>query len=68
MVGQFGLNKRARIMGHSHGGLLAYGWAFRHPGCVDRIAGICPATDFRTYPGLVQPCQHPGMHVTWATA
>ena len=34
------------------GGLIAYGWAFRHPKCVDRIAGMCPATDFRTYPGL----------------
>jgi pimeloyl-ACP methyl ester carboxylesterase len=39
-------------MGHSHGGLLAYGWAFRHPECVERIAGICPATDFRSYPGI----------------
>jgi len=37
---------------HSHGGLIAYGWAFRHPVCVDRIAGMCPATDFRTYPTL----------------
>src|SRR5439155_18058431 len=47
-----GLNKRARLLSHSHGGLIAYGWAFRHPKCVDRIAGMCPATDFRTYPGL----------------
>src|SRR5262249_19104858 len=30
----------------------AYGWAFRHPECVDRIAGMSPATDFRTYPTL----------------
>ena len=40
------------IMGQSHGGLIAYGWAFRHPTCVDRIAGICPATDFRSWPTL----------------
>jgi hypothetical protein len=52
LVSQYGLHNRARIMGHSHGGLIAYGWAIRHPTCVDRIAGMCPATDFRSYPGL----------------
>jgi lysophospholipase L1-like esterase/pimeloyl-ACP methyl ester carboxylesterase len=49
---EFGLNRRARIMGQSHGGLIAYGWAFRNPTCVERIAGICPATDFRSWPTL----------------
>jgi pimeloyl-ACP methyl ester carboxylesterase len=39
-------------MGQSHGGLIAYGWAFRNPACVERIAGICPATDFRSWPTL----------------
>ena len=34
------------------GGLIAYGWAFRHPACVDRIAGMSPAIDFRSYPTL----------------
>lgn len=52
LVSKFGLNKRARLLGHSHGGLIAYGWAFRHPACVDRIAGMAPATDFRSYPTL----------------
>jgi len=52
LVSKYGLHKRARVLAHSHGGLIAYGWAFRHPTCVDRIAGMCPATDFRTYPGL----------------
>ncbi len=52
LVSKHGLNKRARVLSHSHGGLIAYGWAFRHPKCVDRIAGMCPATDFRTYPTL----------------
>lgn len=52
VVAQYGLNKRARIMGQSHGGLMAYGWAFRNPHCVERIIGICPATDFRTWPTL----------------
>src|SRR5262245_48845742 len=52
LVADYGLNKRARIMGQSHGGLIAYGWAFRNPACVERIAGICPATDFRSWPTL----------------
>ena len=52
IVADYDLHKRARIMGQSHGGLIAYGWAFRNPTCVDRVAGICPATDFRTYPTL----------------
>jgi hypothetical protein len=52
LVSKYGLHKRARLLAHSHGGLIAYGWAFRHPSCVDRIAGMSPATDFRTYPTL----------------
>ncbi|MBI2823874.1 MAG: alpha/beta fold hydrolase [Planctomycetia bacterium] len=52
LVAKHGLHKRARVLCHSHGGLIAYGWAFRHPECVDRIAGMCPAIDFRTYPTL----------------
>jgi hypothetical protein len=49
LVLEHGLHRRARALAHSHGGLIAYGRAFRHPECVDRIAGLCPATDFRTY-------------------
>jgi len=52
LVSKHGLHKRARLLSHSHGGLICYGWAFRHPTCVDRIGGMCPATDFRTYPTL----------------
>lgn len=52
LTSEFSLNEKARIMGQSHGGLIAYGWAMRNPTCVDRIAGICPATDFRSWPGL----------------
>jgi Serine aminopeptidase, S33 len=52
LVTDYGLHKRARLLAHSHGGLIAYGWAFRHPECVDRIAGMAPAIDFRTYPTL----------------
>jgi hypothetical protein len=52
LVARHGLNRRARLIVQSNGGLLGYGWAFRHADCVDRIAGICPATDFRTWPLL----------------
>jgi pimeloyl-ACP methyl ester carboxylesterase len=52
LISHYGLNKRARVLAHSHGGLIAYGWAFRHAQCVDRIAGMSPAIDFRSYPGL----------------
>jgi pimeloyl-ACP methyl ester carboxylesterase len=52
LVLRHSLNKQARALAHSHGGLIAYGWAFRHPTCVDRIGGMCPAIDFRTYPTL----------------
>ena len=59
LVSRFGLHKRARLLGHSHGGLLAYGWAFRHPECVDRIAGMSPAADFRSYPTLANVVRIP---------
>jgi hypothetical protein len=52
LISQYGLHKRARVLAHSHGGLIAYGWAFHHPACVERIAGMCPAADFRSYPTL----------------
>jgi hypothetical protein len=52
LTSKYALNEQARLLCHSHGGLIAYGWAFRHPDCVDRIGGMCPAVDFRTYPGL----------------
>jgi prolyl oligopeptidase family protein len=52
LIEKYGLNPRARLMVQSNGGLIGYGWAFRHPDCVERIGGICPATDFRTWPTL----------------
>ena len=54
IVRDYGLQKKARIMGQSHGGLIAYGWAFRNPTGVERIAGICPATDFRSVADAAQ--------------
>jgi pimeloyl-ACP methyl ester carboxylesterase len=47
---EHGLNRRARLEVQSNGGLIGYAWAFRHPECVERIGGICPVTDFRTWP------------------
>ncbi len=52
LTGEYKLNRKARLIGQSNGGLIAYAWAFRHPESVDRIFGIYPATDFRTWPGL----------------
>ena len=46
------LSRKARMLGQSNGGLISYAWAFRHPDLVDRIGGIYPATDFRSWPGL----------------
>ncbi|MBS0262274.1 MAG: prolyl oligopeptidase family serine peptidase [Planctomycetes bacterium] len=50
MVTEYRLHRKARLLTQSHGGLIGYGWAFRNPTQVDRIAGICPATDFRSWP------------------
>lgn len=49
---RYRLNPRVRMIGQSNGGLIAYAWAFRHPKQVDRILGIYPSTDMRTWPGL----------------
>jgi putative membrane-bound dehydrogenase-like protein len=59
LVREYGLHPRARILGQSHGGLIAYGWAFRNPSCVERIGGICPATDFRSWPTLANVVNFP---------
>jgi pimeloyl-ACP methyl ester carboxylesterase len=48
----FNLHEKARLVGQSNGGLNQYGWAFRHPECVDRVLGLLAVTDFRTWPSL----------------
>jgi pimeloyl-ACP methyl ester carboxylesterase len=47
------------LLAQSNGGLIGYAWAFRHPDCVDRIGGIYPVTDLRTWPGLPQLATYP---------
>jgi Prolyl oligopeptidase family len=59
LVGKYGLNPRARLLAQSNGGLNAYAWATRHPDCVDRMAGIYPATDLRSWPGLAKAVKYP---------
>jgi pimeloyl-ACP methyl ester carboxylesterase len=49
---KYDLNPRARLLVQSNGGLIGYAWAFRHPANAERIGGICPVTDFRTWPTL----------------
>jgi hypothetical protein len=52
VVEKYKLNQRACMLGHSNGGLITLGFAFRHPEKVERILGIFPATDFRSWPGF----------------
>jgi predicted esterase len=56
---QYDLNRKTRLLGQSNGGLIVYAWAFRHPDSVGRIAGIYPATDFRSWPGLANVIKYP---------
>ena len=51
---KYHLNPRARMVGQSNGGLMVYSYAAAHPQSVDRILGIYPATDLRSWPGLAK--------------
>jgi pimeloyl-ACP methyl ester carboxylesterase len=59
LVDKYGLHPRARLLAQSNGGLNAYAWAVRFPREVDRIAGIYPATDLRSWPGLEKAVVYP---------
>lgn len=59
LVSKYGLNPRARLLAQSNGGLNAYAWAVRHADCVDRLAGIYPATDLRSWPGSANAVAYP---------
>ena len=48
----FNLAAKAVLFPQSRGGLMLLNWAVLHPDEVERIAGIYPVSDLRTYPGL----------------
>jgi pimeloyl-ACP methyl ester carboxylesterase len=52
LLNEHQLAPRARLIVQSNGGLMGYAWAFRHPTQVERIFGIYPVTDVRSWPGL----------------
>jgi predicted esterase len=54
LVHKYGLNIKARMVGQSNGGLMVYSYAAAYPETVDRILGIYPATDLRSWPGLAK--------------
>ena len=52
LTSEYHLHPKARLLGASNGGLIVYAWAFRNPDCVDRIFGLYPSLDLRSWPGL----------------
>jgi hypothetical protein len=50
IVQKYKLAPKARMLAVSNGGLITYGYAFRHPERIDRIFAIYPALDFRSWP------------------
>jgi hypothetical protein len=56
IIKEYELHPKARMIAQSNGGLIAHGWAWRHPECVDRIFEIYPALDMRSWPTLERVC------------
>lgn len=52
LVERRGFAPKPCLLGRSRGGLWVASWAGQHPDKVAGIAGIYPAFDLRTYPGL----------------
>ncbi len=52
LVDTYQLHPEARLLGVSNGGLISYAWAFRYPNEVNRIFGVYPVMDMRSWPGL----------------
>ena len=46
------LQPKAILLAQSRGALMLYNWAAENPSLVDRIAGIYPVCDLRSYPGI----------------
>lgn len=54
VVPRFRLARRARLLAQSRGGLMHYNWAVERPERVERIAGIYPVTDIRSWIGVAE--------------
>jgi dipeptidyl aminopeptidase/acylaminoacyl peptidase len=54
MTARRGFAPRPCLLGRSRGGLWALGWAAENPDKVAGLAGIYPAFDLRSYPGLAK--------------
>lgn len=46
------LQPKAILLAQSRGALMLYNWAAENPSLIDRIAGIYPVCDLRSYPGI----------------
>ncbi len=56
LVGVRGLSKTPCLLARSRGGLMLYNWAVEHPASVACIAGIYPACNLSSYPGISIAC------------
>jgi pimeloyl-ACP methyl ester carboxylesterase len=66
LIAEYGMFPKARLCFTSAGGIMTYNWASRHPASVDRMLGICPVVDVRTWPprGLIEFCGPDGFDMT----
>lgn len=63
-----GLAPKALLLAQSRGGLMMYNWAAENADKVSGIAGIYPAGDLRSYPGLATAAPAYGMTEQGLTA
>ncbi|MBC7363709.1 MAG: prolyl oligopeptidase family serine peptidase [Candidatus Aminicenantes bacterium] len=61
LVERRGFSRKPCLLARSRGGLMLYNWAVEHPDSVSCIAGIYPACNLRSYPGLDKACTAYGM-------
>jgi len=52
VVARFGLDTVVRLLPQSRGGLMLYPWAAERPERIERIGGIFPVCDLRSFPGV----------------
>jgi pimeloyl-ACP methyl ester carboxylesterase len=54
VVREYKLEKKARMLAQSRGGLMIYNWAVENPEKVQCVVGIYPVCDLRSFPGLLK--------------